>query len=643
MKKMSLKIKLNIYILTAFFIIFGITLAIIVSNASKKSREDAKDFAEISSKEVALQVKNYLDYAMQSTNTLAQSLKALKEDKEPSRETALAMLGQVLKENKNFFACWTMFTANAFDGRDEEYARQYGQQHGLFGASYYRDKENFSKQNYGDEENPSYVSDDDLSEYEEDFYTIAATTQKQAILDPYYYSFTGDEADNKFMTSVVTPVVSNNQTLGVVGTDIDLTSLLELNNSTKLYESGFSAIITNSNMFAAHPQQSYIESTADSLLSGYNKELGDCIKNGKAYYYETKSEYSGLKVIRIFSPIFIGTSEAPWSVMVEIPVQEVMASARQTSVIIITIGIISMLVMMIVVLFISQSITKPIIHIVDIMKRIAQGHINTNLQLSNRNDEIGALEVSLKTMTDKLKEVVEGIIEGATHISAASDQFSSTSEQISQGANEQAASVEEVSSTTEEIAANIEQNTANAQETEKISIKAQEGIQKIADQSTKTIEATKIITDKIQIINDIAFQTNILALNAAVEAARAGEHGKGFAVVAAEVRKLAENSRTAADEIINHAQNSFDMVNETGSQMKEMLPEIIKTTTLVQEIAAASREQNSATNQVNTAIQELSSITQENSSASEELASSAEELASQAEALKEMVAFFKTK
>lgn len=258
-----------------------------------------------------------------------------------------------------------------------------------------------------------------------------------------------------------------------------------------------------------------------------------------------------------------------------------------------------------------------------------------------RKDEIGDLARTIIKLLESLKDIIQNIRSSADNIAGASLQLSSSSQQLSQGASEQASSVEEVSSTMEQIASNIEQNSENAQQTENISGDANKGIQEVAERAGKAVEANKMIADKISIVNDIAFQTNILALNAAVEAARAGEHGKGFAVVAAEVRKLAERSKVAAEEIVSLAQNSLDLAQGAGKVMIETLPNIDKTTKLVQEISAASLEQNNGANQVNSAIQQLNDVTQQNAAASEELATSSEEMNSQAEQLKGLVRFFK--
>lgn len=275
--------------------------------------------------------------------------------------------------------------------------------------------------------------------------------------------------------------------------------------------------------------------------------------------------------------------------------------------------------------------------IVEKAKLVAGGDLSVKLDKRSENDE---LMISLNEMVIKVAEVITQFQFTATQIAQVSMEISSGSQQMAQGANEQASSAEEVSSSMEEMASNIQQNTDNSQQTEKIAIMANNNIKKGNQSAAQSASAMKEIANKISIISEIAFQTNILALNAAVEAARAGEHGRGFAVVAAEVRKLAERSKIAADEINTVSHEGVEIAIQAGQQLEAIVPEIDKTARLVQEIATASIEQNAGTDQINTALQQLNQVTQQNASMSEELATSSEELANQSAQLLDLISYF---
>lgn len=272
------------------------------------------------------------------------------------------------------------------------------------------------------------------------------------------------------------------------------------------------------------------------------------------------------------------------------------------------------------------------------MEALARGDLTTKVQPRSDRD---ALRNSLKKVIEDLAGMVRNITTASENVSSGSQAMSASSEELSQGASEQAAAAEEASSSIEQMTANIRQNADNANETEKIATQSAKDAMQGGQAVDKTVSAMQEIANKIMIIEEIARQTNLLALNAAIEAARAGEHGKGFAVVAAEVRKLAERSQKAAGEINALSTSSVEVAESAGQVLNELVPNIQKTAELVQEISAASREQDAGAEQIAKSIQQLDAVIQQNASASEEMASTAEELSSQSEQLAEMISFFK--
>lgn len=272
-----------------------------------------------------------------------------------------------------------------------------------------------------------------------------------------------------------------------------------------------------------------------------------------------------------------------------------------------------------------------------VAEQMAQGDLMVEVNERSTDD---ALMRALNTMIRQFKDVVKQVKSAANTMAFSSEQLRSSAESMATGASHQAAATEEVSSSMEEMVANIQQNAENAKQTEHIATQSANFAEESGQVVAEAVVAMKQIAQKIRIIEEIAGQTRLLSLNATIEAARAQEHGKAFSVVAAEVRKLSEVTKNAAEEINELATSSFDVSTKAGEMLNTVVPSIHKTADLVHEISAASGEQRIGAEQVNRAIQQLDQITQQNAAATEQIASTANALAGQAEQLQHLMMFF---
>ena len=306
--------------------------------------------------------------------------------------------------------------------------------------------------------------------------------------------------------------------------------------------------------------------------------------------------------------------------------------------------------------FIQRVVTRPLRSGVEAARNIASGDLTQSVPVTSGN-EVGELQMALKDMQESLVKIVSQVRTGTDTIFSASSEIASGNLDLSTRTELQAGTLEKTAASMQELTSTVNQNTDNARKANQLAQSASEVATRggsLVSEVVQTMDSinasSRKIVDIIDVIDGIAFQTNILALNAAVEAARAGEQGRGFAVVASEVRSLAKRSADAAKEIKSLIDDSVSkvevggkLVHQAGSTMTEIVESIRHVTDIMGDIAAASAEQTTGIGRVNDAITEMNSVTQQNSALVEEAAAGAQSLQDQAGHLEHVVKVFKLK
>lgn len=399
--------------------------------------------------------------------------------------------------------------------------------------------------------------------------------------------------------------------------------------SKKYYEKGYAYLINKNGEIILHPEEANKNNDARTFLELISRKGS----SGKVVY--TSIESNAGDVFLYFSQV----DNSSYFVVLKVYKSYAFAMISKLIKIIVGFVIIALIAFIMLTNRFSKTITKPLTKGVTFASQVANGELSASIDIDQK-DEIGQLSSTLNKMVAKLKEVVFEVQSSSDQVSKTSQQISISAQQVANSANEQASTMEELASSVEEITSSIDHNTANARKTEEVALATAKAMDQVSRSSSESLLSSKKIAEKITIINEIAFQTNLLALNAAVEAARAGEHGKGFAVVASEVRKLAEHSKIAANEIVELSHKTTFLNEEASKHLEKLIPEIKMTANLIQEISAASDEQRVSMDQINSAIQQLNSVTQQNASLAEELASGAEGLTEQADVMNKAISYF---
>ena len=447
--------------------------------------------------------------------------------------------------------------------------------------------------------------------------------------------FESSSINNSSSFYIASPVISKGEIIAVLIAKVSSTEISKITMTTVgMGQTGETYIVGDD--FLMRTESKFAKGS--SILIQEVKT--DAVKRAKEGNFGTDFivDYRNREVMSSYEKLRIPGLD--WIIVSEIDEFEVMTPKRILSNTILIVCLIIFILMMPILYLIGLSISRPLKKQVEYALKLADGELDATINI-HQKDEIGILADALRTFANKTKSVIISVMEATGNLADAGTQLSASSQSLSTGASQQASSIQEISASMEEMSSNIQHNSDNAGQTEELSISVDEQVRDGSKVILFSVGSMEKIAEKVSIISDIAFQTNILALNASVEAARAGEYGKGFGVVASEVGKLADKIKTAAAEINEISRVSVDVAANAKEIINQLVPSIQNTSILVREIAAASKEQRDASNQINNAIQILNDVSQQNAAAAEEIATNSEELSSQADQLINVVKHFK--
>lgn len=623
--KLSLKRKLTSFTVISVGTVFSIFLIISLIFIKRSFIEANSHILKEETHKAAEVVNKRLSTHMGVTRALARSFEiTYAEGWEQMYPLFNRSIKQVALEEMDYLSVWHCFNYSAINS-------EWGNNPGRLTASWSREEGSLT----------FMEKERDMNGIQPSPYYDVLDKRCETVVEPYWYQYGDNENDKILETSIIVPIISNGKGIGVTGIDMSLEAFPDYVANIKPFESSEAFLLSSAGTIIGNQDTKTLGLPIDSIYPSLAQKLdfGTTLIDSTHNYTELKID--GKSEVFTLSTIYIGKSQTPWYMLIKTPKAVLSAKANWIVMVMLGIGLFAALLLTILAYFVSGKITNPIIRSAEITSNISSGDLTGSFVYKKEKDELDVLNNSLLAMQDKLADVVTLIRDNSHQIKEASSRLEGDSTALSNATSTMASSAEEVSSAIEQMTANIEQNTENAQTTAQLSHLALDSVKSSNSSTQRMREAIGSVAERISIIQDIAAQTNILSLNAAVEAARAGESGRGFSVVASEVKKLAERSQNAAADIEKLSRRALMISERAGNDMEDLVPEIEKTSSLVDEITAASMEQNTGIQQISSALHQLNTGTQQNATLADTLAHSADELNAFASELQRQVSYFR--
>ncbi|MBI9089929.1 MAG: methyl-accepting chemotaxis protein [Desulfobacterium sp.] len=641
-KDMGLKGKLLLSICTILFLSLTASISVISIKTYDSSKRTAMEKTVAMAGQYASDIENEIEGALDGARTLANVFAGLKDlETVPDRNSLSRMMKEIMLKSPGFDGVWTVWEPNALDGMDNEFA----------GTDSNDDTGRFI--HYWNRIGGLHL--EPCVEYEDGtttgYYTKPRATKKETVMEPVTYAIGGKQVT---VLSACAPIMVGNRFVGVAGHDFSMEKMKELILKINPYDNGYGALVTNTGTIAFHPVEEMIGKNIKEFVS---PNIFTSITQGKPAIEEFKAATTETTNMFVFAPINLGHTDAPWSLLVSVPLDEVMAEAKTLRNINILIGAITLAILFAAIYFISGTlIVNPLKQVVAGLYDIAQGEGDTTKRLQVKaGDEIGELSKAFNLFMDRLQELIKtvtrdahtidgsaaslveiaGIMssgaddasEKSSAVAAATEEMNSNINSVAAAMEEASANINMVASATEEMTSTINEIASNSEKARSISEEAVKKAANASDSMAELGKAAQEIGQVTETINDISEQTNLLALNATIEAARAGEAGKGFAVVASEIKELARQTADATREIQGKINGVQSTAQGTVTEIREVTTVIGDMNDIVSTIASAVEEQSIATTEISdnisnasTGVSEVGENMSQVSAASDEIA-----------------------